>query len=51
MKCKCGTEYRMVLMPYNEYEALCPYCDLGFTNPDTITENTQGLIKKELLLD
>lgn len=51
MKCKCGTEYRMVLMPYDEFEALCPYCDMGYTDPRKIVENTQGLINKELLLD
>lgn len=45
MKCKCGTEYKMVLMPYDEYEALYPYCDLGLTNPNC----TWCKIRKEIL--
>ena len=48
---KCKAILKHTLMPYDEYELLCPYCDMGFTDPRTITENTQGLINKELLLD
>jgi uncharacterized protein YbbK (DUF523 family) len=52
MKCnKCKAELREVLMPYDEYEALCPYCDMGLTDPRTIIEITQNLINKELLLN
>ena len=50
MKCKCGIEYKMVLMPYDEYEALCPVCDLGKKDP-LLGHLENNLIKKELLLD
>ena len=51
-KCnKCQTLLKHVLMPYDEYELLCPVCDMGERKDPLNGRKENDLIKKELLLE